>query len=196
VNGLVCEESLVRVAARGDANAFAQLIGAFERVALSIAYGVTGDSGCAGDVVQDAFLRAWQRIGDLKEPGKFGPWLCGIVRNLAIDVSRARALRMSRGDALAAAYESKAPGDGPLDAMGRREDHDRLDDALRKLDEITRSAVVLRYYEDLSSKQIGELLGMAPTAIDMRLMRARRQLRQHMEASEGIIRREVSEGAL
>src|SRR5262245_11908788 len=90
--GEAAHDQLVRQSGRGDAAAFARLISDFERVALSIAYAVTGDAGCAGDITQDAFLRAWQRIGDLKEPGKFGPWLCGIVRNLAIDVARARAL--------------------------------------------------------------------------------------------------------
>jgi RNA polymerase sigma-70 factor, ECF subfamily len=189
------DEELVRRCGRGDAAAFTHLISAFERVALSIAYGVTGDAGCAGDVVQDAFLRAWQRIGDLKEPAKFGPWLCGIVRNLAIDVARARALRTSRGAPEAAAADSPARCAGPLDELNHREECGRLDAALRKLDDITRSAVVLRYYEDLSSKQIGELLGIAATAVDMRLMRARRQLRQHLEQPQDV-GTENNEGAL
>ena len=184
VGGDSAHEQLVRRSGGGDAAAFAQLITRFERVALSIAYGVTNDAGSAGDVVQDAFLRAWQRIADLKEPSKFGPWLCGIVRNLAIDVARARALRISRGAPEAAAESAPAPGSGPLEELGHREECGRLDAALRRLDEITRSAVVLRYYEDLSSKQIGELLGLAATAVDMRLMRARRQLRQHLTSDD------------
>jgi RNA polymerase sigma factor (sigma-70 family) len=179
---------------RGDAAAFAELVDAYERVALAIAFSVTGDAGGAGDVVQDAFLRAWQRVGDLKEPEKFGAWLCGIVRNLAIDAARARAVRSaahghgggSFGPHEPCADSAAARGGDPLDELDRRDRRQRVEAALARLDEVSRSTLVLRYYENLSSKQIGELLGLAPTAVDMRLMRARRQLRRHLaELEEG-----------
>lgn len=183
------EQLLVGRSRRGDASAFAALIETYERVALSIAYSVGGDSCSAGDVVQDAFLRAWQRIGDLQDQAKFGPWLCGIVRNLAIDAARSRAVRAARGlhdlgvaDAFAVATTKSDAN--PLEFLGRREECQRLSAAIARLDEVSRSAVVLRYYDNLSSKQIGELLGIAPTAVDMRLMRARRQLREHLEDEE------------
>lgn len=169
---------LVRRARDGDAAAFAGLIRSFERVALAVAFSVTGDAAAAGDITQEAFLRAWRRIGDLKEPAKFGPWLGGIVRNLALDAGRCRANRPPVHGGLPDG--AAAPGDGPLDELRRREESQRLAAALGCLDEVSRSAVVLRYYDDLSSKQIGELLGLAPAAVDMRLMRARRQLRQHL----------------
>ena len=167
---------LIRRARDGDAAAFAGLIRSFERAALGVAFAVTGDATAAGDVVQDAFVRAWTRLGDLKEPDKFGPWLCGIARNLAIDAGRARGNRRTVQDL----PDGVAPGPAPPEALGRREDADRVAAALGCLDEISRSAVVLRYYDDLSSKQIGALLGLAPAAVDMRLMRARRQLRDHL----------------
>jgi RNA polymerase sigma factor (sigma-70 family) len=174
---------------RGDAAAFAALVDAYERVALAVAYSILSDAGGAGDVVQDAFLKAWQRVGDLKEPEKFGGWLCGIVRNLAIDAARARAVRSAvHGHRNDNGFAAGGPHDagpefavaqdgGPLDELDRRDRRDRVAEALQRLDEVSRSTLVLRYYENLSSKQIGELLGLAPTAVDMRLMRARRQLR-------------------
>src|SRR5687767_1573632 len=85
------QEQLVVRSRAGDPAAFTALIGSVERVALAVAVGVVGEATAAGDVVQEGFLRAWQRLGELKEPAKFSPWLCGIVRNLAIDVARARA---------------------------------------------------------------------------------------------------------
>ena len=184
--GDAAQEKLVGESRRGSAMAFTALIGSYERIALSVAYSVTGDSGIAGDVVQDAFLRAWQRIGDLKESEKFGPWLCGIVRNLSIDVARARAVRYAKSSHELDASGAVDPRDDPLDQMGREEDRQQVTEAIQSLDEMSRSVVVLRYYENLSSKQIGELLGLAPTAVDMRLMRARRQLRSHLEVSAGI----------
>ena len=55
---------------------------------------------------------------------------------------------------------------------------DRIAAALQQLDDLSRSAIVLRYYENLSSREIGQLIGLSPAAVDMRLMRARQQLKE------------------
>jgi len=185
---------LVRRAQGKDAAAFTELIGRYERMALSIAYSVLGDATAAGDVAQEAFLRAWERLGDLKHPARFGPWLSGVVRNGAIDARRRLRLQprsMPEHPGAARAVSAGAPQDArdarwapdPLDELSRRERRDQLAAALADLDEVSRSAVVLRYYDGLSSKEIGELLNLAPTAVDMRLSRARQQLRRILEAA-------------
>jgi RNA polymerase sigma factor (sigma-70 family) len=191
-------EEVVRRAQRKDAAAFAQLIGRHERAALSVAFGVLCDANSSGDVVQEAFVRAWERLADLKEPARFGPWLCGIVRNMAIDSLR-RNRHEPRTDSESRAMldggrgaRQDGPADGgahgfcpdPSDELTRRERHDAVAAALQTLDDVSRSAVVLRYYDGLSSKQIGDLLGLAPAAVDMRLTRARRQLREQLSSPE------------
>ena len=168
----------------GDAVAFAGLVGRYERTALAVAYAMLGDASASGDVVQEAFLKAWQRLGDLKEPERFGAWLSRMVRNLAIDCRRRKPLTLA-GETLEdldAAHPSDiaTESDDPHSAFARRETRQQVDEALASLDELTRSAVVLRYYDNLSSKQIGELLGLSPAAIDMRLSRARAELKQSL----------------
>src|SRR5438046_10738641 len=74
---------LVSRARRGDGASFAELIRRHERLALGVAYGVLHDAQLAGDVVQEAFLKAWRRLADLAQAASFAPWLCGIVRNLS-----------------------------------------------------------------------------------------------------------------
>jgi len=165
---------------RKDAEAFAQLISRYERVALSIAFAVLGNGDAAGDVVQESFLRAWQRLDELKDPRCFGTWLCGIARNLAIDAKRRSKHVKFSFDACSAepamiADERLAPD--PIDELSRREQQARVADALQELDELTRSAVILRYYDDLSSKEIAELLQISPAAVDMRLSRGRQALK-------------------
>jgi RNA polymerase sigma factor (sigma-70 family) len=64
--------------------------------------------------------------------------------------------------------------------MGRRELGERVAAALADLDETTRSAVVLRYYDNLSSRAIGEMLGLSSAAVDMRLMRGRQALKERL----------------
>ncbi|HSZ54383.1 MAG TPA: sigma-70 family RNA polymerase sigma factor, partial [Tepidisphaeraceae bacterium] len=65
----------------------------------------------------------------------------------------------------------------PLEELGRKERHAKIAAAVAALDETSRPVVVLRYYEGLASKEIAELLEMTPAAVDMRLSRARKQLR-------------------
>jgi RNA polymerase sigma-70 factor (ECF subfamily) len=180
-------EGLVRRAQTKDAAAFAELIGRYERMALSIAYSVLGEAAAAGDAVQEAFIRAWERLGGLKDPARFGSWLSGVVRNGAIDAKRRgrlqpRSMQADPSQAQALAVNERWTAD-PLDELSRRERHDTLESALAELDDVTRSAVVLRYYDNKSSKEIGDLLDLAPTAVDMRLSRARQQLRRKLSAT-------------
>jgi RNA polymerase sigma factor (sigma-70 family) len=179
-------EELVCRARTKDQQAFTELIGRYERVALSVAYSVLFNADAASDVVQEAFLRAWQRIGELKEPARFGTWLCGIARNLAVDARRrAKHIKLSFEPAI---FESSATADDracpdPLDELSRREQHALVANALQSLDDATRPVVVLRYYDGLSSKEIAALLEISPAAVDMRLSRARQQLKKLLSPS-------------
>ncbi|MGH7192148.1 MAG: RNA polymerase sigma factor [Candidatus Saccharimonadales bacterium] len=176
-------DETVRRAQRGDADAFAELIGHFERTALAVAYGVLADGDAAGDVVQDAFVRAWQRLADLREPQRFGPWLCSMVRNLAHDAGR-RARRESCARAVVSSTIPTHRGGDPAVHAEQRESEQRINTALESLDELSRAAIVMRYYDGMTSKQIAPLLGLTPAAVDMRLMRARHALRRELAGDE------------
>ena len=168
---------LVRRSRRGDRAAraaFAELIRRHERAVLAVAYAITTDAAAAGDVAQETFLRAWQELGGLEDAERFGAWLCGIARNRATDARRARQRRPTNEMPADAADESP----GPAAEAERRETADRLDAALRRLDDVSRCAVALRYYDGLSSADIAALLDLTPAAVDMRLARARQTLRE------------------
>jgi RNA polymerase sigma-70 factor (ECF subfamily) len=169
-------EHLVRQAQQGDARAFSALIARYERSVLAVAYSAAGDGDRAADAAQEAFLRAWRKLETLKEPQCFGNWLLGIARNVALDAGRK--LRRQATEPLV--DQTVATSADPLQQMDQREQSDRIAAAIQQLDEVSRSAVVLRYYENLSSREIGQLIGLSPAAVDMRLMRARQQLRQFL----------------
>jgi RNA polymerase sigma-70 factor (ECF subfamily) len=163
---------LVMRARRRDAAAFTALIERYERTALAVAYAQVHDAHRAGDAVQEAFLRAWQELPRLQEAAKFGGWLLQIVRNAAIDARRR--IRPS-----AAEFPDLAAKDGdPIAEMEAEDRAAKVKEALAALDETTRTAVVMRYYEGLSAKEIAAALDMTPAAVDMRLSRARGQLRE------------------
>ena len=173
-------EHLVRQAQRGDTRAFSALIARYERSVLAVAYSATGDSDRAADASQEAFLRAWRKLEMLQEPKCFGNWLLGIARNVALDAGR----KLRRQPAESLADQPIPINADPLKGMNQREQSDRISAALQQLDDLSRSAVVLRYYENLSSREIGQLIDLSPAAVDMRLMRARQQLRELLGGDE------------
>jgi RNA polymerase sigma-70 factor (ECF subfamily) len=168
-------DDLVRRSQRGDAGAFGELVRRYERTVLSVAYGALGCPEAAGDAAQEAFVRAWQRLATLKEPKGFGPWLVGIVRNLSID--QRRKIGRSRTGELGE-LDLPSAQSGPAAEMGDRELRQQIDMALADLDDISRCAVVLRYYDGHSSREIADLLDLSPGAVDMRLSRARQELKR------------------
>jgi RNA polymerase sigma-70 factor (ECF subfamily) len=173
-------QQLVEQARRRDASsggAFGELIGRYEKTALSLAYSIIGEANLAGDVTQEAFLRAWQRLEELNEPQRFAAWLGRIVRNLALDARRSR----PRAEAHGSIEDFDPPHEcDPSQQVEDQEMSQRIERAMATLDEQTRSAVVLRYYQDLSSRQIGEILDLSAAAVDMRLSRARAELRERL----------------
>lgn len=171
---MVPDARLVSEAVRGNASAFAELVRRHERSMLALAYACTRCGTTSADVVQEAYIRVWKRLGDLREPDKFVPWLAQTVRRLSTNALRSPSRRL------------KLVGDESLDANSgvndtdqlEREDTARLiDKAIATLDETTASCVMLRYYQDLSSKEIGAMLDLSPAAVDMRLSRARATLK-------------------
>jgi RNA polymerase sigma factor (sigma-70 family) len=162
----------------GSERAFVELIRQFEPLALAIALAICGRSDGAAEVVQEAFLRAWKRLADLEQPGRFGPWLMQIVRNLAKDEHRRNALRKSEPTP-----EMPDPrAVDPYDGIDRRESAERLREAIEKLDEISQQIVGLRYFQNLGSREIGQLLDLSATAVNARLCRARQFLRERLDS--------------
>lgn len=158
-----------------DPVAFSSLITAYERTALAIAYAVLADSAAAGDAVQEACIKAWQNFSNLNDPGRFPAWFARIVRNAALDLHRRRPVRSADVTSLSLTWTLN-----PTAGLEEVETRQRIDAALAQLDELTRSAVVLRYYDNLSSREIGQILDLSPAAVDTRLNRARHELRQKL----------------
>jgi len=176
-------QPLVSRAMRKDANAFSTLIERFEKSALALAYSVLHNADRAGDVVQEAFIRAWQELHKLQEPQRFAGWFMQIVRNLAIDAHR----RIR--PALSEYPELEGKTEMPDFAMETQEKASEIEEALTELDETTRTCVMMRYYDGKSAREIAELLQLSAPAVDMRLSRGRALLRNrlvHLLAEEVI----------
>jgi RNA polymerase sigma-70 factor (ECF subfamily) len=157
---------------------------------LARSYGIAPED--ADDIAQETLVAAWQELAYLREPQRFDAWLDGICRNLAR--SRTRAASRSRGreaplpGVFAAddytSEQAEAPELADPDSLDLteelcRQDLERLlDRALSYMPQSARQALTLHYLEDVPQREAALRLGLTVSALEARLHRARRQLRQ------------------
>jgi RNA polymerase sigma-70 factor (ECF subfamily) len=145
------------------------------------------------DVVADTFLVAWRRIDELPERHEDArAWLFGIARNTILNDRRGVERRRVLGVRLRE-VSAGTPGDLDADLVVRRVDLAR---AWGRLPEIHQEALSLHVFEELKAPQAAAVLGISPVAFRLRLSRARRALRRHLDhlsqpsgASAGIAER-------
>jgi RNA polymerase sigma-70 factor (ECF subfamily) len=140
------------------------------------------DPDAAEDVVAEAFLVAWRRLDDApRRPDDVRAWLFGVARHCLLNAGRGRARRESLAVRVAVVRSS---GDDVLheaDDVAARLD---LSAAWRRLTVAEQEVLALTVFEDLTSPQAGAVLGIPAAAYRLRLMRARRSLRRHLDAGE------------
>jgi RNA polymerase sigma-70 factor (ECF subfamily) len=161
--------ALVTAARDGDRAAFAALYHRFARVVHAIALARVRAAD-AGDVVQDVFLVAWERLDELREPAAFPGWLVQIARHRAVD--RARAPRTAAD-----------PTDGgAIDPAPTAEAREALD-AIRGLPEAYRETLIMRLVEGLTGPEIAERTGLSPGSVRVNLHRGMMILRERLGAA-------------
>ena len=161
---------LVVAVRAGDRAAFAALYHRFARVVHAVALARVRPADAA-DVVQDVFLVAYERLGELREPAAFPGWLLQIARHRAVD--RAREPR--------AADEAAEPAADPVPTAEARE----ALDAIRALPEAYRETLIMRLVEGLTGPEIAERTGLAPGSVRVNLHRGMMILRERLGAGEG-----------
>jgi len=179
---VMSDREWVRSAQEGDEEAFAQLVrrhsgGLHRTVARMLA-----DDEEAWDVVQMAFIRAWQRLDRYDPRYSFATWLYRIGTNLAIDLLRARG---SRERAHKAGTEHRLRLVGTGEGANTRADRHEADQILRQLIHVLtpqqRGAFVLREVEGLDTAEVAERLGCTPTTVRNHVFQARKALRRELQ---------------
>lgn len=158
---------------RGDAEAYGELARRHMRRAFAIAYRIVEHRQDAEDVVQDAFLRALERLDSLERGRPFRPWFYRIVVNRALNLRRSRAVRCTEplAEAVPAATAS------PECVAERAELRGRLAEAADALPERQRTILQLSALEGFTSAEVAEILGVSDGTVRWHLHQARRTLR-------------------
>jgi RNA polymerase sigma-70 factor (sigma-E family) len=148
--------------------------------AVRLAYLLTGDREMAQDLAQDAFVKAAGRLIHLRDPAAFDAYLRTTIVNLTRSYFRRR--RVERLYLERAQRMDRPPSDlGPGRSV---EDQDELWQALRRLTQRQRAAIVLRFYEDLPEGEVAEILQCAPGTVKSLVSRGLEKLRNEIEGED------------
>jgi len=171
------EIELIGEALRDEDGAFERVIRLYGRKLYAVAYGVLQNGAEAEEVVQETFLKAYRLRGKVRSPETFPAWLAALARNAAVDL-----LRRRRTVPLPEGIDEFADGAAPLasadlEAAERRQ---RIGTLLGGLPETHRTAVTLRFLEEMDYESIARLMGISHGALRGILGRAMGTLRRKL----------------
>ena len=168
------DEELVVLLLQQDHQAFSTLVHRHASRFYACAYRYCNDQDEAEDIVQNCFLKLWAKPA-LWKPGKnakFTTWFYRIVANAAIDAIRVRRSHMGQ-DVLDVQEDQAARADRVLEEQDKMA---LLDAAIEVLPDRQKSALNLCFYEELSHKEVAEIMGVGVKAVESLLSRAKRSL--------------------
>jgi RNA polymerase sigma-70 factor (ECF subfamily) len=172
---------LVRRCIDGDPVAFERLVRDHMNTVLGLAYNYVGDFSTAEDIAQETFVQALQSIDSLRDGARFKVWLLKIARNKCIDAIRRtpRWVSLDQNKDLEREISLKsapAPDDPEI-----RFTEDDLLTALRSLRQDYREIFVMKHINNLTYREISEILNMTVSAVGEKLYRVRSMIRDKLE---------------
>lgn len=173
------DESLMALIRQGSHQAFSILVRRHTDRFFAAAFRMTGRTSEAEDLVQDAFLKIWQRPDVWKEDrgAKFTTWFYRILVNQNIDRMRKNSKVTSNDAMLPFIADTRS---GPEEDAATSEEQKRLEAAMAVLPERQRTALNLCFYEGLSNAEAAEIMGVKLKALESLLIRAKTGLRDYL----------------
>ena len=173
---------LIQRVLQGDQDAFNPLVKKYQKGVHALAWRKIGDFHIAQEITQDAFLRAYQKLGTLKNPNAFAGWLYVIVAHLCLDWIRKNRIPMDSLDTTDPSEVDKVSySQYVTDQQKSEADETRREvvkELLKKLPESERTVMTLHYLGEMTIKAVSEFLGVSQNTVKSRLNRARNRLRK------------------
>ena len=175
------DAALVAASLGGDRQAFGQIVTRYQRLLCSLAYSSLGNLSESEDVAQEAFVEAWNKLGNLQEPEKLKAWLCGILRFKVSHHHRREARQPVRHAGELDEADALESNDQTIeDVVMKEEEQALLWQALEGVPETYRETLVLYYREHRSVAHVAYELDLSEDAVKQRLSRGRKLLQQRM----------------
>ncbi|MBX3743835.1 MAG: RNA polymerase sigma factor [Verrucomicrobiae bacterium] len=176
------DDALVDAAKAGDLEAFEELVARHRDKMYARAFSMVRDEQEALDLSQEAWIRAWKRLGQFAGDSSFTTWLTRITINVCLDHFRKH--RRFRVEPHADQKDDPEAWDrlvppvwpNPTERLEREEIRRRIDEALGKLSEAHRTVLILHEFEGMEYKQIAQVVGISIGTVMSRLFYARRRM--------------------
>jgi RNA polymerase sigma-70 factor, ECF subfamily len=184
------DHSVVQAVLAGDTDAYGALVRTHSATVFGVAYRIVGNEADAEEIVQEAFLRGYQRLQSFQRRSTFGTWIYRIAVNCALDrINKPGIEAESRpgdeDDPEEKTVQVAAQAADPERWLLSREIGAAQEMAMQRLTPTEKAAFVLRHHEDRSTNEIAEALGIAPNAAKNAVFRAVQKLRRELAPLRG-----------
>ena len=178
------ESALVCAAKSGDKDAIQRLLRQNWPWLKSLVYGIVRQVDDVDDILQDICVKVISKISTIRDPESFRPWLASLARREAIGVHRQRARQAALLEALDQDKVEALDHAGNGHALEQVEQVDRIWRAVRQLPDKYREVFLLQYSQDLSYRDMAEILEVPVTTVAIRLVRARKMILDSMATQD------------
>lgn len=165
------DNDLVARTLDGDLRSYEELVRRYERLVGHVLYTYAGREAAVDDLVQETFLKAYDKLETFNPEYRFKTWLLAIANNLGVDTLRRRRDQVEFNPDI----HARVTG-GPEAAAVEADRSRTLQDAISSLPETYGVPMILRYNEEMSYAEISEVLELSIPAVKSRLFRARQML--------------------
>jgi RNA polymerase sigma-70 factor (ECF subfamily) len=181
----VNDHVIVRKVLDGDKEAYGTLVARHSPTVFRVAFRITGDEADADEVVQEAFLRGYQRLQSFESRSEFRTWIYRIAVNCALNMTSKRKVEATyqigeQTDPVTQQVQVADHAAGPERTLLSREIQSLQTAALGTLTPTERTAFLLRHMEDRSTAEIASVLEIAPNAAKQAVFRAVQKLRRSL----------------
>ncbi len=177
------EARLVHSARNGDQEAFGILVQRYERRVVKVIRRFVPDVDLATDLVQESFLRAYERMDQFDPSRRFGPWLFRLAVNLTYDHLR-KVKRRGRWSLFSEAGDGDGPDPSTPDPRVVREIAQEVQTVLEQIPEAYRTVLILRDLEGFCTSEVAAVTERSEATIRWRLAEARKMFREAWERRE------------
>ena len=183
------DEELVQECLSGKQEAFEVLVKRYEKQIFSLAFRLCGNYDEAADLAQDAFIQVYKALPKYDNSRRFFPWLYRVAHNVCINGMQKRPKPAVPIEDLAGVVSREDGADQPEVQYANLEMRQTIYQVMVDLPEQFREAVILRYVEELSYKEIATRLDLPVSTIETRLYRGRQLLQEKLSQYVGRRRR-------
>jgi RNA polymerase sigma-70 factor, ECF subfamily len=184
------DHSAVRAVLAGDKDAYGTLVRAHSGTVFRVAFRITDNEADAEEIVQEAFLRGYQRLESFQQRSGFGTWIYRIAVNCALNRLTQPGIEAEyrhgeESDPETKTVQVAAQDADPERSLLSREIGATQERAMQRLTPTEKTAFVLRHLEDRSMTEIADVLGIAPNAAKQAVFRAVQKLRRELAPLRG-----------